>query len=165
MRNYFARSILVIVAVVAFSLTLLAQSSTGPGRPDLSGIWNGGSPDRRLTGAGVFASGPPDSRGGVPAPGFTKEEPSMTPSALRIYRARREGRQATSRGREEFDPSFYPYCVPRSFPRIYNFDPFVEIVQTSNVVYMLFETDHQVRRIFLDGRKHLEGWHPTLMGT
>ena len=30
---------------------------------------------------------------------------------------------------------------------------------------MLFETDHQTRRIFLDGKKHLDGWHPTLMGT
>jgi hypothetical protein len=30
---------------------------------------------------------------------------------------------------------------------------------------MLFENDHQVRRIYLDGRKHLEGWHPTFMGT
>jgi hypothetical protein len=89
----------------------------------------------------------------------------MTPSALRIYRARREGREATNRGREEADPSFYPYCIPRSFPRIFGFDPLIEIVQTSNVVYMLFEADHQVRRIFLDGRRHLEGWEPTLMGT
>jgi len=89
----------------------------------------------------------------------------MTASALAIYRARREGRQANERGREEPDPSFYPYCMPRSFPRIYNFDPLLEIVQTPNVVYLMFETDHQVRRIFLDGGKHLEGWHPTLMGT
>ena len=89
----------------------------------------------------------------------------MTPAALRIYRARREGRDPLQRGREEPDPSFYPYCMPRSFPRIYNFDPLVEIVQTPSVVYMLFETDHQTRRIYLDGKKHLEGWHPTLMGT
>jgi len=90
----------------------------------------------------------------------------MTASALRIYRARREGRgELNQRGREEADPSFYPYCMPRSFPRIYNFDPLVEIVQTPKVAFMLFETDHQVRRIFLDGKRHLEGWHPTLMGT
>ena len=89
----------------------------------------------------------------------------MTESALRIYRPRRVGRRATDRAREEADPSFYPYCMPRSFPRIYNFDPLVEIVQTPNVVYMMFETDHQVRRIYMDGQKHLEGWHPTLLGT
>ena len=90
----------------------------------------------------------------------------MTAAALRIYRARREGRgELNQRGREESDPSFYPYCMPRSFPRIYNFDPLMEIVQAPNVLYMLFETDHQVRRIFVDGRRHLEGWHPTLMGT
>ena len=165
MRNSFTGSILVIVAVFAFSLSLLAQTSAGP-RPDLSGIWDGSNRDRRLTGPGAFAGGPPASRGGVPTTGFTGEEPPMTASALRIYRARREGRvELNQRGREESDPSFYPYCMPRSFPRIYNFDPLVEIVQNPNVVYMLFETDHQVRRIFVDGQKHLEGWHPTLMGT
>ena len=162
MRNCFVVSILTIVAVLAFSLSLLAQT---PARPDLSGIWDSSGDDVNLAGPGVAAGGPADSLGGVPAPGFTKEEPPMTPSALRIYRARREGREASQRGREEPDPSFYPYCVPRSFPRVFNFYPMIEIVQSPNVVHMLFEADHQVRRIYLDGRKHLEGWHPTLMGT
>lgn len=30
---------------------------------------------------------------------------------------------------------------------------------------MIFEHDHQVRRIFLDGKKHLEDWGRTWMGT
>ena len=162
MGNYLARAILTIVAGVAFSLSLFGQTSA---RPDLSGIWDS-TPDRvSLVGPGQGAGGPAESLGGVPAPGFTKEEPAMTPAAQRIYRARREGRQISERGREEPDPSFYPYCMPRSFPRIFNFYPVIEIMQSSNVVHMLFETDHQVRRIYLDGKKHLEGWHPTSMGT
>lgn len=160
MRNYIGRLILMIVAVVAFSLSLLAQT-----RPDLSGTWDSSTDQVSLQGPGIAAGGAVDSLGGVPAPGFTKEEAPMTASALRIFRSRREGREATSRAREEPDPSFYPYCMPRSFPRVYNFYPVIEIVQTPTVVYMLFETDHQVRRIYMDGKKHLEGWHPTAMGT
>jgi hypothetical protein len=156
------RSILTLVAVFAFSLSLLAQSSA---RPDLSGIWDS-TPDRvSLVGPGQGAGGPAGSLGGIPAPGFTKDEPEMTPAAQRIYRARREGRSPTERGREEPDPSFYPYCIPRTFPRIFNFFPVIEILQSPRVVHMLFETDHQVRRIYMDGKKHLEGWHPTAMGT
>ena len=169
MRNCFTGSILTIVAMLVFSPGLRAQTPARPGgtqaKPDLSGTWDSSGSRVRLAGPGAFAGGPRDSLGGVPAAGFTKEEPSMQPTALRIYRARREGREVLQRGREEPDPSFYPYCMPRSFPRLYNFDPLVEIVQTPDLVYMLFETDHQTRRIFLDGRKHLEGWHPTLMGT
>ena len=167
MRNGLTGSILTIVAILAFSAGLLGQTAGQSGgakaKPDLSGIWDGGG-GGRAAGPGVFTGGAPDARGGVPAAGFTKEEPSMRPLALQIYQSRREGRNPLQRGREEGDPSMYPYCMPRGFPRVYNFNPFVEIVQTPNVMYMLFESDHQTRRIYLDGRKHLEGWSPSLMG-
>ena len=89
----------------------------------------------------------------------------MQPWAAQKYRARREGSEPLRRGRQEGDPSMYPYCMPRGFPRIYNYDSqVVEIVQVSDRVYMLFESDHQTRRIYLDGKKHLEGWAPSLMG-
>ena len=59
----------------------------------------------------------------------------------------------------------YPYCIPHTFPRVYT-SPFAfEIVPTPNRVYMHFESSHLTRRIFLDGRKYLEGWGPTFMGT
>jgi len=162
MRSDFARAMVVIVAVVAFSFSLFAQTSA---KPDLSGIWDAAAERANLAGPGQGPAAAVDSLGGVPAPGFTKQEAPMTDSALRIYRPRREGRIAASRGREESDPSFYPYCMPRTFPRIYNFYPVIEVIQSPSVVHMLFENDHQVRRIYLDGRKHLEGWHPTFMGT
>jgi len=164
MRNRFVGSILSVVVMSALALGLQAQTagSSGKARPDLSGIWDGAG-DRSLAGPG--AGGAPQSRGGVPAAGFTKEEPPMTPSAQALYRARREGRGAAERGLEAGDPSFYPYCIPRQFPRIYNFDPLIEIVQTPKELYMMFETNNLVRRIFLDGKKHLEGWHATVLGT
>lgn len=83
----------------------------------------------------------------------------MQPWALEKYNARQRNRN------EADDPSMYPYCMPRTFPRVYTFDPVIEIVETPEVVYMLFEHDHLVRRIFLDGRKHLENWGRTWMGT
>ena len=169
MSNRFILSILVAAAGIAVLPVILAQTPARarPGgtraRPDLSGIWDGAG-DVRLAGPGSFGGGPRDSLGGVPAAGFTKEEPSMQPWALEKYRARRKGLGPSNRGLEAADPAMYPYCMPRAFPRLYNFDPLVEIVQTPDVVYMLFESDHQTRRIYLDGRKHLEGWAPSLMG-
>ena len=167
MLNYVGRSILTVVALVAFSLSLLAQTAAGqrPGgarsTPDLSGIWHAGG---RLTGPGALPGGPGDSFGGLPAVRFTRQEPSLRPWALEKYRARREGAEPTAQGRGELDPALYPYCIPRGFPRVYMFDGFFELVQTPNRIYMLFELEHQVRRIYLDGRKHLENSPPSLMG-
>ena len=39
-----------------------------------------------------------------------------------------------------------------------------EIIQQDDVIYILYEYEHQVRRIFLDGRGHPEDEYPTLMG-
>ena len=168
MRNGFARSILTIVAVVAFSLNLLAQTPAGQRSggstptPDFSGIWSGRAGG--LTGAGAFGGGPGDAFGGVPAAGFTREEPQMLPWAQQLYRARRADRDRNARGLEEGDPTVYPYCQPSTFPRLYNFDGTFELVQLPNRVLMLFEGHHHIRRIFMDGKKHLEGWAPSRMG-
>ena len=126
---------------------LLAQTARPSGattaRPDLSGMWQ-----EEII------------RGGVPQGVFTKEEPPMLPWAIEKSRIRSRGTR-----QEVDDPSFYPYCMPRTFPRLYNFAPIIEILQTANRVYMLFDHDHQVRRIFMDGKKHLEGLGRTWMGT
>ena len=113
MRNRVIGSILTVMAAFAFSLSLLAQTPARPAgggtqaKPDLSGIWDSGG-RVRLAGPGAFGGGARDSLGGVPAAGFTKEEPSMQPSALRIYRARREGLAPNNRGLEAGDPAVLP---------------------------------------------------------
>ena len=137
---------LAILAVLALSPGLFAQTTRPSGgttaQPDLSGIWQEEINPRA-----------------VPPGVFTKEEPPMLPWAIEKSRIRSRGTR-----QEVDDPSFYPYCMPRTFPRVYNFDPSIEILQTPNRIYMIFEHDHQVRRIFLDGKKHLEGWGRTWMG-
>ena len=88
----------------------------------------------------------------------------MQPWALARYKALREGRVSLEQGREEMDPIMYPYCMPHTFPRVYLTPNSVEIVQTPERVYMLLEANGQLRRIYLDGRRHLEGWARTPMG-
>ena len=88
----------------------------------------------------------------------------MQPSAAEKYRAIREDRAPNQRGREELDPILYPYCMPHGIPRVYTTPFSFEIVQKPDRVYMLFESNLQMRRVYLDGRKHLEGWARTPMG-
>jgi hypothetical protein len=158
MRNCFVGSLLRVGAVVAFSLSLFAQT---PARPDLSGIWNAGG-FSTLQGPGIAR--PDSALGGVPGLGFTNEEAPLQPWALAVFKARREGRVFPEPGHEEIDPIMYPYCMPHAFPRVYATPNSVEILQTQDRVYMLFETNRQMRRIYLDGRRHLEGWPRTPMG-
>ena len=170
MRNRFTGSILTIVAVLAFSPVLLAQTPSVPrsggakSTPDLSGTWDASSDDP-VTGPGAFTTALPAGRGGIPIFGFTSEEPPMQSWALEKLKATRGGRGPTERGREETDPVMYPYCMPHGFPRVYTSPLAIEIVQAPDRVYMFFEASHLIRRIFTDGRKHLEGWGPTFMGT
>jgi hypothetical protein len=159
MRNAFMRLILVLVAF-ACSAVLLAQTAKQSGEvkstPDLSGTWNrsGGR-----TPAGTFD----DDAGGVPFLGFTKQEPSLQPSAMAIYQANRKGiTDPRLKGRDDSDPS--NSCFPPGPTRIFTVPRPFEIRQTAGVVYILSEMDHWVRRIYVDGREHPDGYPSTWMG-
>ena len=55
-------------------------------------------------------------------------------------------------------------CLPNS-PTFMMFDGTdFEIRQFGSVVLLLFESDHWVRRVYLDGRGHPSGYAPTWMG-
>jgi hypothetical protein len=115
------------------------------------------------------------ARAGYTNPGYslTNTEPDMTPWAAEQYKKIREGTVPKDparlrrvgmwdRGRENLDPSEI-HCLPWGPTRLYTFDHPLEIVQTSNVVYILFEGDHAVRRVYMDGRTH-QGMYETYMG-
>jgi hypothetical protein len=159
MRKAFIGSILVLVAF-ACSAVLLAQTAKQSGAvkstPDLSGIWNRST---GRTAAGVFN----DDAGGVPFLGFTKQEPSLQPSALKIYQDNRKGITDTKlKGRDDSDPS--NSCFPPGPTRIFTAPRPFEIRQTAQVVYILSEMDHWVRRIYMDEREHPDGYPSTWMG-
>ncbi len=158
MRNHFIGSILAVVAVLAFSPVILAQQSGAEGgkairrlpdgKPDLSGVW--ARPTNR-----------PDL-GDARKAFVAWEPPSLQPWALEIYTRNRGGQEdPDSDGLEEFDPQFN--CFPSGTSRILTAHPF-EFMQLPGRVLILSESDHWVRRIYIDGRGHPDGYPITWMG-
>ncbi len=158
MRNCIMRSILAVVAVLAFSPVILAQQSGAAGgnaiprlpdgNPDLSGVW--ARPINR-----------PDV-GDARKAFVAWELPSLQPWALEIYKRNRGGQEdPNSEGLEEFDPQFN--CFPPGPSRLLTAHPF-EFIQLPGRVIILSEADHWVRRIYMDGREHPDGYPITWMG-
>ena len=152
--------------VAMLGLTTAASAQTAQ-KPDAA---KGSVPD--ISGTYQPAHG---ARNGYTNPGYsvTNVEPEMTPWALEKYKKIREGTLPTDpqrlkrvgmwdRGKENLDPSEI-HCLPWGPTRLFTFDHPFEIVQTPNVVYILFEGDHAVRRVYMDGRTH-KGQYDTYMG-
>jgi hypothetical protein len=165
MRTRLIGSILVALALLAISTAMQAQTSakTGPEAataiPDLSGNWAPHrpvpvTPETALCGIRTVCD---ELRGVTPAPMAQKlEEPEMQPWAEEKYRAVKEGKAR--------DPNFTG-CTPQS-PTDLMLDNrrIVELRQFPDMVLLLFDEDHLVRRIYLDGRGHPDGNLSTWMG-
>jgi hypothetical protein len=159
--------LLVAGAVLTLSGIVFAQTAPKTGAttiPDLSGIWDNTHQDVNRGGA---AAGPPGGfmgPGGIPTFGFTTEEPSMLPWAAEKYKAARTGlaRGPLDRGRDDLDPTHD--CFPYGPTRMYTTPRPWEIRQLPDVVLLIFEGDHWVRRVYMDGREHPDGYPLTWMG-
>lgn len=138
---------------------LLAQSDEKPAAAkaqvanapthDVSGVWN-----LRM---------PPAARRYI-GNTFSADEPSLTPWAEEKYKASKPSNGPRTHSLQETDDPVLKSCLPPGVPRIY-LQPFpVQIVQTPKEVIMLFEYDHIVRHIFMDGRPHPADVTPTYMG-
>jgi hypothetical protein len=147
---------LIVGVVAAFSIstsTFAQQSSTSRGMPDLSGIWA-----RAAGGGGIYA----DDANGTPFLGFTKDAPPLTAEAMEKYRANRRGvSDARARGRDDQDP--LAFCFPPGPTRIFTEPRPFEIRQIPEMVYIISEIDHVVRRIQTQGEK-IDGYPPTWHG-
>ncbi len=165
MRNGFIGSILVALALLAISPGIHAQASANPGPgaaralPDLSGSWEAHRPvpvtaETALCGIRTVCAG---LLGTTAAPmGARAKEPQMQPWAEEKYKAVKEGRDR--------NPTFAG-CMPEG-PTDLMMDEarFFELRQFPDEVLLLFDEDHLVRRIYLDGRGHPEGSPSTWMG-
>jgi len=160
MRSRLLGTMVGVLAAVVVSPLLLAQTAPPSGAataiPDLSGIW-----ERR-------GMGPRPEPGlgsdGAPEFGLLKEAPPMLPWAKQKYDAVRNGvlRNPYDKALDAFDPG--QSCFPHGPTRLFtNPRPF-EIRQLPGMVFFLFEFDHWVRRIYLDGRGHPDGYPITWMG-
>ena len=164
MRIRLIGSILEALALLAISPAMQAQISAKPGPgvatviPNLSGNWEPHRPvpvtaETALCGIRTVC----DALRGVTAPmGEKFEEPEMQPWAEEKYKAVREGKAR--------DPNFTG-CAPQG-PTDLMLDNrrLYELRQFPDVVLLLFDEDHLVRRIYMDGRGHPDGYPSTWMG-
>ena len=169
---------LVIVAALAVSSDIHAQSPAGAGSdkttPNLSGICEapydlppGGQERFDLCGepgCGDFAGTPPLAHD------VTVEEPQMLPWTEEKYTAAREGvPEAVPFARQQANPYFSACTTLGPSALLLAFFNFVELRQFPDVVFLFVggvagESDHAVRRIYVDGRGHPSDLKPTSMG-
>lgn len=141
--------------------------------PDLSGIWMGPinlTPDGRERSDLCGEPTCDELLSKIPLPqDTTVEEPQMLPWAEEKYKAAREGvPEGIPFPREDADP-WFSACRPLS-PSSLMLSPFndIELRQFPDVV-LLFSVDaaggdHEVRRIYVDGRGHPSNLQPSWMG-
>ena len=157
MLRLFLSAVLVLTAICFASDSAISQT------PDLSGTWDRvGAAKESPGGAGNTGEFDELNRQ-PPRQTFTLDEVPMQPWAREKYAEAREGSSSLyESGKDEIDPTYN--CFPPGFPRILTgIRPF-EIHQLPKVILMLFESDHWVRRIYMDGRGHPDGYPPSWMG-
>jgi hypothetical protein len=169
MRNRLIGSIVVVVAVMAFSPGMLAQTPAGPGAgkgiPDLTGLW-----EVRINPPGTPPTicGEPACRAaaGLALPQvFTRDaqEPPMLPRAQEQYKAfLATAADPGAAPRQALNPS-WGGCMPEGPTESMRRRAF-ELRQFPDVVLVLFDHDHGVRRIYMDGRGHPDHPAATWMG-
>jgi hypothetical protein len=157
MCNRLAGVMTTLVAVLNFSPTPFARSNDQP-RPqasatspqstaanhDLSGVWNVKS------GLYEYAA-------------FSEDEPPMTPWGKAQYNLARPSQGPHGVKLEETNDKVYK-CAPPGMPYIYIQLFPMQIIQTPKEVIELFEYDHIVRHIYIDGRKHPASFKPSYNG-
>lgn len=157
MRNRLGLVIPVLVAALTFSAALLGQTSAQtPARPatanaqtvsvntDISGVWNA-------------------MRGNYDTASFSKGDPPMTPWGQEQFNAAKPSQGPRGVRLPETTDRVYK-CFPPGMPYIYLQLFPMQIVQTPKEVIELFEYDHMVRHIFIDGRKHPDDVTPSYNG-
>ncbi len=113
---------------------------TAQGRPDLSGVWHG-LPDPR---------DPIEGTAGMQVPKYMlnifrdgKEDALMQPWAAEIHRQRQANKLRDN-------PMIK--CLPAGVPRLNAYTHPFKIVQTPNLVVILYESQTTFRQVFMDGR-------------
>ncbi len=118
----------------------VTEQAGGPAPPrDLTGVW------ARIRPEGAFFSNAT----------WTEAPPELTAYGQELYSQSRNSNAGDYALSETNDPVL-TRCYPPGTPRVY-FHPYpFEIVYTEREMVMLYEYDHIVRRIYIDGRDHPE---------
>jgi len=173
MRSCFLGWIAAASLAAVIPSALIAQTAANPGAgksiPDLAGVWNrpGAGDLARISPTGpeaLSSSGDGGGGGGTGGAFILNERPAMTPWAKQRYDAVRVGLSDFDEQPPD-DLDHERYCYPRGPTRMFTGGawPF-EIRQLPDVVFLFFERDHWVRRVYMDGRGHPDGFPITWMG-
>ena len=157
MQNRQAVVIPALVAALTFSAALLGQSNgqppvqpaaakaqTSAATTDISGVWNA-------------------MRGNYDTASFSRGDPPMTPWGQAQFNAAKPSQGPRGVKLPETTDRVYK-CFPPGMPYIYLQLFPMQIVQSPKEVIELFEYDHTVRHIFIDGRKHPDDVTPSYNG-
>jgi hypothetical protein len=159
MRNCLAVLVLGTAGMLAFSSGLSAaaapqaeaakpQAAPAP-EHDLAGVWN----MQRIPSQRHFIGST-----------YTAEEPDMTAWGKAKFEATKPSNGPRTHTLDQTDDPVLKSCLPPGLPRIY-LQPFpMQIVQTPQEVIFLYEYDHTVRHVYIDGRPHPSDLTPTYMG-
>jgi len=126
------------------SATPDAPKSNAAASADITGIWDG------MRGNYDFAS-------------FSKGDPPMTVWGKAQFDAAKPSQGPRGVSLKETTDMVYK-CFPPGMPYIYLQIFPMQIVRTPKEVIEIFEYDHNVRHIFVDGRKHPDDLTPTYNG-
>jgi hypothetical protein len=140
--------------VVAAALAALCATSQGaapePGKAapfDLAGIWmNDNTLDERMKREGRNRQTAEELRG--PTTTTAPAAPPLTPQYLAVYERMRADAAKRAEGTESCEWPGMPSLMTYPYP--------FEILSTPGRITFLFEAESQVRRIFLDRKKHLD---------
>jgi hypothetical protein len=133
---------------------------TADGKPDLSGVWQGGGASGL-----AFAVGSENAKATRPNdPAVAKAQAAVVPSRfVPPYQDWMLPKLKEIRDRRNIDdPS--ARCLLVGVPRITNEPLPIKIIQTKDEITFLYETFHAFRVIPTDGRKHPDDIDPSFMG-
>jgi hypothetical protein len=142
--------VLPAAVLVCFSVTLAQTTERSGAAPsklavptqDLSGVWMAeNAPNALLT--------------------ATNEEPPMTAWGQAEFK-NVAAQKIPPTGKSNNDP--YSKCDPPGVPRVYLLDGPLEIIQTSNRIFIFYEEGHYWREIWMDGRALPRNPDPAYMG-
>jgi hypothetical protein len=154
-------------AALALGFAALAGCDAAPPNADEPGA-AGSSPLAQAPAAaarlsGVWTNNPPETTRAFQNFSFSADPPALTAWGKERYEQSKPtfGDRGVAVG-ETNDPVYE--CFPPGAPRVY-LHPFpVEILETPGRVLMVFEYDHIVRQIYVDGRGHRTDLAPMWMG-
>jgi hypothetical protein len=164
------RSIIIFASLAGILLPLGAQDTAKPtkppvprtadGKPDLSGVWQGGGASGL-----AFAVGAENAKAARPGDAAVAKAPAaVVPSRfVPPYQDWLLPKIKEIRDRRNIDdPS--SRCLLVGVPRITNEPLPIKIIQTKDEIAFLYETFHAFRVIPTDGRKHPDDVDPSFMG-